>query len=115
MKDFSSRLKDVMDERGFSQSDLARLLEITPTGVWNWLHNGVQPRPEMAAKIAQALGVNVNWLMRGVGPRNAETPAQATPSQAKTISDRISELAQHIADANGVTADRVKIQVNIVS
>jgi transcriptional regulator with XRE-family HTH domain len=64
-KDFSQRLKETREARSMSASDLARLANVTPTAVWNWEKNGVVPRRETLAQIAQVLGVTKEFLRTG--------------------------------------------------
>jgi transcriptional regulator with XRE-family HTH domain len=48
-----------------SASDLARLAGVTPAAVWNWEKNGVVPRRETLAQVAQVLGVTKEYLRTG--------------------------------------------------
>jgi transcriptional regulator with XRE-family HTH domain len=64
-KDFSQRLRETREARSMSASDLARLADVTPTAVWNWEKNGVAPRRETLAQIAQVLGVTKEFLRTG--------------------------------------------------
>ena len=64
-KNFSQRLKETREARSMSASDLARLADVTPTAVWNWEKNGVVPRRETLAQIAQVLGVTKEFLRTG--------------------------------------------------
>lgn len=65
MADFSDRLRDTREARSMSASDLARLLGVTPTAVWNWEKNGVVPRHDTLVQIAQVLGVTTEFLRAG--------------------------------------------------
>lgn len=70
------RLDAVRKEKGWSQRELARQAGLkSETHVGNFMR-GSQPRGDNAKKIARALGVNLDWLVSGEGPRD--------PAPAKT-------------------------------
>ena len=98
------RIKEIRAERGMSQSALANLLGVTPTAVWNWEANGIQPRPPMLASIAKALGVTPTFLL--TGQANA-------PAKIKTAAEIIKAAAEEIAALNGVPVSRVHIEWRI--
>ncbi|WP_133256036.1 helix-turn-helix domain-containing protein [Rhodopseudomonas palustris] len=62
---FAGRLRATREARSMSASDLAKLLDVTPTAVWNWEKNDVVPRPDMLSSIAQVLGVTKEFLQNG--------------------------------------------------
>jgi transcriptional regulator with XRE-family HTH domain len=86
-----------------SQSQLAKILKISSTAVWNWEQNGVTPRPAMLAKIAKALGVSETYLLTGGGG----------PATGRTAAQIIQAAAEEIAALNGVPVARVHIEWRI--
>jgi transcriptional regulator with XRE-family HTH domain len=62
---FSKRVRGTRESRSMSASDLARLVDVTPTAVWNWENNGVVPRAETLALLATVLHVDKDWLLTG--------------------------------------------------
>lgn len=71
-KTFSQRLRETREARSMSASDLARLADVTPTAVWNWEKNGVVPRRETLAQVAQVLGVTKEFLRTGAKDTGAD-------------------------------------------
>ena len=71
-KGFSQRLKETREARSMSASDLARLVDVTPTAVWNWEKNDVIPRRDTLAQIAQVLGVSAGFLRIGAKDTGAD-------------------------------------------
>lgn len=63
MSDFSSRLKQAMDERNMSQSDISALTGIGKPSISQYLSGKNEPKQDKAKKIAEALKVNDGWLM----------------------------------------------------
>lgn len=63
--EFSQNLKKIMNEKGISNYRLAKMLDVHPTTIKNWLENNTQPKFEMIDKIANALDVNIEQLVIG--------------------------------------------------
>ncbi len=102
-KTLGGRIAATRESRGMNKSQLAKLLKVTPTAVWNWEENDVNPRPPMLSKIARALGVQDAYLLTG----------QTVGAKAKTAADVIAGAADEIAALNGVPVSRVKISFQI--
>lgn len=105
---FAKRLTASREARGFSASDLARLLDVTPTAVWNWEKNGITPRPEMLTKLARALGVTEGYLHAGI-----VQDVQANSS--RTIAEVVDQAQREIASIVKMPIDRVRIRVEFGS
>src|SRR5436190_2224367 len=61
----SQRISDTREARGISASELARLVGVTPTAVWNWEKNRTTPRRPALEQIAKVLGVTIGFLLTG--------------------------------------------------
>ena len=71
MSDWQTRLAEAMDERQLSGSELARRAGFTSQSV-NSLRSGERGgrlTHDTAKRLAAALGVSVEWLAQGTGPR----------------------------------------------
>jgi transcriptional regulator with XRE-family HTH domain len=44
--DFGVRVQKAREARGLKASDLARLVGVTPTAVWNWENKGRRPHAD---------------------------------------------------------------------
>lgn len=63
----SSRLKEVMEYKGFNIKAFAELLEMPYRTLQNYLLNERDPSAEVLIKVSDVLNVDLNWLMRGEG------------------------------------------------
>lgn len=99
VSDWQERLAEAMDARGFSGGDLARRTGFTAQYINSLRKKGRGGRLplETAQRLAQALGVAVEWLVWGEGPREIqrlsdvfpvyapEAPPEPYPSRAEVI------------------------------
>ena len=69
---FGRRLREALGGTDLSQSDLARRVGVTRGRVNQWLSGNGTPRRAVALKVAQALGVRVEWLLDEAGPQKAQ-------------------------------------------
>ena len=104
VKGLSNRIATTREERGMSASDLARLLGVTPTAVWNWEKNAVTPRPETLTSIAQILGVSEAFLLTGAS-------GEAVKKAVNTVPEVIEGAQRQIAAITGMPVDRVRVRV----
>lgn len=104
-----SRIQRIRETRGFTASELARLVGVTPTAVWNWEKNGVQPRSEMLGSIAKVMGVSQEWLLTG------EVDGPSADDEARTPASIIEGARIEIARVTGFALDSVSIEVRFSS
>ena len=62
---FIERLERLMADRGLQQKDLAKKVGISSNGISTWKITGALPRADVAVKIADILGVTVEYLITG--------------------------------------------------
>ncbi len=82
--DWQSRLAEAMEARGLTGGELARRAGFTAQYV-NSLKNGDRGARlplETARKLAAALGVTVDWLVKGEGPRERLSDVYVVPRPA---------------------------------
>ena len=77
------RIKSLRKSKGIFQKDLAEKLEVRQSTVAMWETNKREPDAETIAKIADALGVTTDMLLRenGVSVTLSESNAQLLPSE----------------------------------
>lgn len=64
---FKERLKEMRIDAGMSQTDLAIMVGVTPRTIQNYEYGKRRPaNVEIAARLAEALGVSVGQLL-GIG------------------------------------------------
>lgn len=62
---FIERLERLMEDKGIPQKELAEKVGISPNGISTWKITGALPRADIAVKIADILGVTVEYLITG--------------------------------------------------
>lgn len=81
-----ARLQEALEHAGMTAVELAHRLGLSKQQVHQWLHGRSAPGLESAAKLAEALGVSVDYLA-GVGQKvtkRAKRPRRATTLREKT-------------------------------
>lgn len=61
----SERLKELIDKKGISKSELARITGVSRVMVYKWCDDGIEPKRENLRKLAAALNVSVEYLLHG--------------------------------------------------
>ena len=59
---FAQILSGLMEGRGITRYQLARELEVHPTTITNWLDGGKRPHKATQGRLAQVLGVTIEYL-----------------------------------------------------
>ena len=59
---FGDRLREIRQREEMSQSELARILYISPQTITAWETGRVVPRLDMAVTVAEFFGVSLDWL-----------------------------------------------------
>ncbi|WP_352671894.1 helix-turn-helix domain-containing protein [Mesorhizobium australicum] len=109
---FASRLADAMNAKQFSASEVARLVNVTPTAVWNWRNGNSVPRPQALSAVATALDVSEEYLLSGPGPQSEGVPSG---SATKSIAEMLDDVRIEISRATGFPPDRVKLHLELTS
>ena len=100
-----------MLQKRVSQTDLAKSVGYSTTGVWNWLQGNTFPRPETFGAIARFLGVDQEWLL-GIAEENTQDEALSERALvSETVADRVEGLRSEIAMLLGYEVGRVRISV----
>ena len=60
---FQQRLKEIRIERGFTQVELAKLVQTTNDSVYSWEKGRSQPSIDMIVKLCVALSVSADYLL----------------------------------------------------
>ena len=69
--EFSTRLKLLRKEKGFTQSDVARMVFIDKTAVSKWELGLNFPNQNIQTRLADLFGVSVDYLLGRTDIRNA--------------------------------------------
>jgi transcriptional regulator with XRE-family HTH domain len=69
----NARIAQRLAEIGMSQAELGRICHVNRSAVNQWISGTVQHiRPDHLVAIADALGLEIRWLITGRGPRLAQ-------------------------------------------
>lgn len=60
---FTERLKELLLMRGISQTELAKVIETTPTSVSYWINGKRQPLAENIYNISKFLNISSDYLL----------------------------------------------------
>ncbi len=73
MKNFNKRLKEIMEKRAITQSELCEKTGIPKSAMCQYISGAFQPKHERTHLIAKALNINEKWLTTGEGsPEKSE-------------------------------------------
>src|SRR5580700_5806758 len=65
---FPVRLRSIRVRRGWNQEDLARELGVSKGSIGNWEGGKNMPTPPGLSKLAELLGVSIDFLLGGASP-----------------------------------------------
>lgn len=82
MDNFSNRLKIAMKDRGFSQADLVNATNLDRGTISRYVKGIIKPKAKNIVLIAEALNINVPWLLG-----DEEVPMEIDPAIDYHISD----------------------------
>ncbi len=74
--DFWSNALPLMYKKGVRQTDLANITGKSSASVSDWVNKRITPRADDALKIAELLGVSVNYLLTGEYEDNELSPRE---------------------------------------
>jgi transcriptional regulator with XRE-family HTH domain len=86
---FGQRLHDARLQAGLSQIQIAESLSITQPSYADWERRSVALKPEYLPKLADLLGVSVEYL---VGTQPAKTASSAPAGRARRVFDAVLKL-----------------------
>ncbi|HGO5854837.1 TPA: helix-turn-helix transcriptional regulator, partial [Mannheimia haemolytica] len=108
MSDLSSRLSDLLAQKNLSMNEFAKMVGVTQPAIAK-IVNGETRSPKNIVEIADALGVDVNWLKTGKGeaPDFAKIGKNPTAYEEESSMLRLEVLDVYASAGNGsfVTGD----------
>ncbi|MDT4842937.1 helix-turn-helix protein [compost metagenome] len=114
MNTISDRIALARKAKDLNQSELARMLKVSPQAVQSWESGKSQPRGPRIEALAHALGISVQFLMTGVEPTqgqpikhvpygdlfNGETETEKSRARLKVVTDFAEEMETRIGQLN---------------
>jgi transcriptional regulator with XRE-family HTH domain len=107
---FPIRLRSIRVRRGWNQDDLARELGISKGSIGNWESGKNMPTPPGLSKLAELLGVSIDFLLGGNSPGSTygTSPAAAQDNLvAAELRARIHGYLDRVLDLFGGDLDRL--------
>lgn len=104
---FAKRLRQVLDETGWSQTELAKRANVSKSSITRYLKGDWEAKQDVIYSIANATGLNEAWLMGYDVPKNR--PEKNTDTVVSNISQYQAILAW-ILDSEDVS-DEMKLVI----
>jgi transcriptional regulator with XRE-family HTH domain len=82
MTTIATRIANARKELNLNQSELARLLSVTPQAVQSWESGKARPKGARLENLAKALGKSVQWLMVGEAPGFSDAMSESITTAA---------------------------------
>jgi transcriptional regulator with XRE-family HTH domain len=113
------RILDCRTTKDISQSKLAQMIGVSTAAIWQWETRGKVPRPGTLHKIATALEVSPDYLLRGKMSANrsakADREAAAAIESEHSVALQVEKLKAAIVEATGVSTAHIDIKIKISS
>lgn len=100
MVTFAERLKLILDQKGLSQAEAARLIGVTQQSI-NYIINNNLATSKMAPKFAESLHVNPEWLIFGKGTPESTAIYEIPIIHSAHMLEKF--LANELKEVNAVT------------
>ncbi|MCR5125090.1 MAG: helix-turn-helix domain-containing protein [Treponema sp.] len=88
MTTFALKINEILDDKGLKRSDLVNNLKIPEATVRSWFNRESMPSVDFAVKVADFLGVSVEYLV--TGKEMNEKSVRREPSALEKKIDRLS-------------------------
>jgi transcriptional regulator with XRE-family HTH domain len=107
---FPTRLRSIRVRRGWNQEDLARQLGISKGSIGNWESGKNMPTPPGLNKLAELLGVSIDFLLGGNSPGASYGTSPAAAQDNLVVAElraRIHGYLDRVLDLFGGDLDRL--------
>ena len=84
------KIKEIRESLGYSQKDLAGILGVSPSNIYNYENNRTEPSIDMLIKLSNILNVSIDEL---VGIEQNRTIVSAAPSSTDIFGDEATLLS----------------------
>ena len=100
MTDFVKRIDEVLLEKNLKRAALCNDLDLSATAITDWARRGTVPAGDICLRIADYLGVSVEWLISGKESGLSQTERQLLSmfnSLSKSHQEELLEIGEQWA------------------
>jgi transcriptional regulator with XRE-family HTH domain len=98
---FCEKLLQLRREKGYSQEQLAELLNVSRQSVSKWEAGATMPELEKLVAISDIFGVSVDYLVRTNTTEREQLKTVVTTSDNTAVMEQLSEIKQYIKKRSG--------------
>ena len=115
---FPERLREAMDDQGIKQVELAEKLDSVQSYISQILSGKKMPSDRMVKDMAEILGVNLEWLLNGTGPKKPDLSREEEMSEiiSKVLSQKDNSFVkQAIKTLTSLTYEEMQVLEKVVN
>lgn len=117
MSSFAERLEKARKEKGFTQKAISDQIGITDAYMSQMSTGKRMPSDRTAKDLAEALGVNVQWLVEGTGPKKPELSREQAISEivGKVLEGNENSFIERVIKTlSSLTYEEMEILDNVI-
>lgn len=117
MSSFAERLEEARKEKGFTQKAISDQIGITDAYMSQMSTGKRMPSDRTAKDLAEALGVNVQWLVEGTGPKKPELSREQAISEivGKVLEGNENSFIERVIKTlSSLTYEEMEILDNVI-
>ena len=100
MKELKDRLREAIEKKGITASELSQLSGVGKSDISNYLNGKYAPKQDKCYMLAEALNVDPGWLMTGVKQiTEEETIIVPKTAEARTLAKGIDKMTKDQREA----------------
>ena len=118
MSSFAERLEEARKEKGFTQKAISEQIGITDAYMSQMSTGKRMPSDRTAKDLAEALGVNVQWLLEGPGPKRPDLSREEEMSEiiSRVLSQKDNSFVkQAIKTLTSLTYEEMQVLEKVVN
>lgn len=117
MSSFAERLEEARKEKGFTQKAISDQIGITNAYMSQMSTGKRMPSDRTAKDLAEALGVNVQWLVEGTGPKKPDLSREQAISEivGKVLEGNDNSFIERVIKTlSSLTYEEMEILDNVI-
>ena len=106
------KIKEIRESLGYSQKDLAGLLGVSPSNIYNYENNRTEPSIDMLVKLSSVLNVSTDEL---IGIDSFKTHINTNLSPAETLSADEKTMLNSFRNLGPFEREAILIQIQALA